>query len=119
MNESAGKVYGIERQVSEMHGKDLPVEKIGALLDAARRLYLRQVDPNRLCPVTGQPRGPLVEWNEVILPFDGGLLERLETAIETLERAFNGSNPDDPALMKKGLARVPTEKEYWEWIENM
>mgnify|MGYP001547637047 CR=1 FL=1 len=118
MHECTNSVACLEKQVCELQGTPQPIETIGSLLDHARRLYLRQLDPNRICPISGQAKGPHVEWDEVLPPFDGQLLKRLETIIATLERAFDGCNPKDPEYMKQGLAYVPTDKEYWSWAEQ-
>jgi hypothetical protein len=117
MHECEGMVSTVERQVRAMQQqRATPITEIGALLDHARRLYLRQVDPNRICLRTGQPMGPMVEKDEVLPPFNGGLLDRLEEAIECLENAFDGVHPDDSEFMKNDLAHVPTEQEHWSWI---
>ena len=105
------EVITLEGSLSQMRGKDLPLEAIGGFLGSARGLYVRQLDPNRICTETGQPWGPFVERAQVLPPLPPHLLFRLERIIKIAEQAFEGIHPHERALMQKGMARIPTEEE--------
>jgi|GEM_PF-4153772 len=109
----------LEGRLSELRGNEIPLEVIGGLLEDARLLYIRQLDPQRPYrgnylkgrEAAGQPCGPVVPWDQVLPPFSIEILERLENVIRIAEEAFNGFNKNERALMREGKARIPTHHE--------
>jgi hypothetical protein len=111
MPESQDLVGYLERSLEALRGTEIPLETLGDLLERARRLYLAQLDPDRIYCLTGQPFGPVVARDEVLPPFDPNLLARLGQVISTAETALEGINLQERRLMRMNLARIPTQSE--------
>jgi len=108
----------LERRLAGLRGQDLPLETIGSFLDDARRLYVRQLDPQRMTP-QGQEWGPFVEWSEVVEPFPEHLLYRLGKVIDAAERAFDGISSNEWDLIDHDMARIPTQEEVDQYPEPL
>jgi len=97
----------LEKRFYPLQGEIVSLDSIGEILEEARRLYIRQLDPALI------PIAPVVLRQEMLEPFPEHIVYRLGRVIKIAECAFDGYLNGDlqPSLMKNNQVKIPTDKE--------